>query len=126
MPRIVEATDMDFVRFFKMDAPTGHWFGKAMKEGRLVKAIAGIIRVDDGRYFGFMDLRGSARYPLIFRVFKRVVERLPETHSITELFVTCDRQYRRSEEFLARLGFVETDETIEGNKVWKWQHSARS
>jgi hypothetical protein len=122
MTKIVDATDMDFVRFFKMPAPTGEWYAKVQKDGKLVKAIAGIIKADDGRYFGFMDLKGSARYPLIFRVFKRFIENLPQTHGITKLFVTCDESYLRSEAFLARLGFVETDEVIEDNKVWMWQH----
>lgn len=119
MAEIVDATDMDFARFFKINPPNSHWFGKSMKDGRLVKAMAGAVQIEDGRYFGFMDLKGAARYPLIFRVFKRFMDDMP--HGITELFVACDTGYRNSDVFLSRLGFRQTDEMLGDLKVWKWQ-----
>ena len=94
-----------------------------MKDGRLVKAMAGFVRADDGRYFGFMELQKSARYPLILREFKRFLQAMPQEYGVSQLHVLCDETYPRAAAFLARLGFAETGETIEGQKVWIWQAS---
>ena len=92
----------------------------------MVRAMAGFVRGDDGRYFGFMELQKSARYPLILREFKRFLQAMPQEHGVPDLFVLCDENYPRAAAFLTHLGFVETGEIIEEQKVWLWQASKHS
>ena len=92
----------------------------------MVRALAGFVKSDDGRYFGFMDLQKSGRYPLILREFKWFLRALPQDHGINQLHVLCDETYPRAASFLSHLGFTQTDEIIEEQKVWKWQASEQS
>lgn len=118
--RIARATELDFVRFYRVaPPPRNDWIGWVLKNGSFVKSIAGVAKSHDGRYFGFMDLSKAARYPLIFRKFKKSINIVAEELGLTEIFVTCDKRYERAEEFLIHLGFTETDEVFEDQKVWK-------
>ncbi len=121
MMKTVEATDIDFARLFKVGAPVNEWFGRSIKNGRLVKGMAGVIQFDDGRYFGFMEFTKSLYRPMIFRAFKRFMDNMPQKYGVNELFAACDDSIRNSDVFLKRLGFVETDEMLGNLKVWKWQ-----
>jgi len=126
-PEIVDATDLDFARFFKTGTPDRWWKGQCIKKGSLVKAIAGVIEADeDGRIFVFMELRGIGRYPFMFRRVLRFILNVAEEHDIEEMFAFCDQRYPRAHEFLSRLGFKETTEEIDNQRVWIWQVSAHS
>lgn len=119
--RIERATDLDFVKYYRVEPPKNNWIGWAIKNGRLVKGLAAIAQADDGRYFGFMDKDNFALRPMILRLFKKNMVAASRELKLEEVFVTCDTRYDKAESFLKHLGFTRTDETIADQKVWKWQ-----
>lgn len=120
-PEISKATDEDFVRFFKTPKLETWWTGYCIREGGLVRAIAGVLFADDGRYFAFMDLGKVGRYPLVFRRIWRFLEEELESEGIDELFTMCDERYSRARVFLKRLGFKQTDELVGDERIWVWR-----
>jgi len=122
-PEIHDADDTDFARFFKTQAPATRWRGKCIRKGDLVKAMAGVVLSDDGRYFAFMELRGAGRFPLVFRRVLRFLENTIEDFEIDEVFAFCDDRYPRAHQFIERLGFVKTEEEHDQGKVWRWRAS---
>jgi len=121
MPEITKASDTDFIRFFKLPGLETWWTGYCVKDGKLVKAIAGVVFGDDGRYFAFMDLRGAGRFPLVFRRIWRFLNHELQEHGVEELYAVCDEAYPNARKFLDRLGFEETSEVIGKDKVWIWR-----
>lgn len=96
---------------------TSKWVGKALKKGRLVAAIGGAFEVEDGVWFGFLELPSHLRKPSVFRHVISVLRSAKEQGAIV-LKATCDTSTPRAEEMMRKIGFEPTDETISDKKVW--------
>lgn len=126
VPEVQQASDTDFIRFLKMTAPPPWWRGKCIKKGTLVKAMAGVLLSDDNRIFVFMDLRGTGRFPFVYRHALRFLHEVSEEVGGDAIHALCDENYPQARNFMIRLGFEKTDEEMNDERVWKWQVSEQS
>lgn len=111
------ATDEDYQAFHGRVAPL-HWSGIVDATDYVIRGIGGIYLARDDRWWVFFKripgvalTKSAHRAATIIRETARVAQ-LP-VHAIADLDVTG------AELWLRRLGFVETDEAIEGHRVWK-------
>lgn len=118
MAEIVPATDDDVARYSGGMSFTSRWVGKSLKKGRLVAAIGGAFEIEDGIWFGFLELPSHLRRPSVFRHVIDVL-RMAKEQGATVVKATCDMQIPRAEEMMRKLGFEPTDEIISGKVVWK-------
>lgn len=107
------ATNSDFIRFYGIQPPDT-WGGLAAVRDRLVLGVAGVL-LRDGNYWGFVDAAPSVRSPARFH--RRALRYLQQL-AVDEVRVQCDDRFARARTWLARLGFIETDEELNGCKVW--------
>lgn len=125
MADIVQATDDDLARASGGMQFSSRWVGKAMRKGRLVAAIGGAVEVEDGVWFGFLELPLYLRRPSVFRHVKDVLAQAID-QGATTIRATCDMQIPRAEEMMRRLGFEPTDELVNGKVIWTCQVSKLS
>lgn len=118
MPEIQQATEDDIARASGGMQFTGQWVAKAIKRGRLVAAVGGAFEIEDGVWFGFLELPERYRAPSVFR---HVLAILLDAKSkgATTFKATCDLRIPRAKEMMERLGFEPTDEVINGEVVWE-------
>ena len=120
MEQIERATDIDFVRFYKHEPPK-EWIGYAVKKGKLVKSMAGVAKLEDGSFFGFLNITDKYRKPILFRQVLRALLLAARELNATTVKTTCDLDIPHAEFFLRRLGFLPTDDEINNQKVWVCQ-----
>ena len=113
-----EAGDDEFARFFGISV-NGFYRAMAMKRGRLIVGMAGIIEGDDGYHVGFLDLPIWERKRMLFRESVRFLKACADD-GVTRITTTCDDRYPRAAEFLFRLGFEKTNNEVNGLPVWVW------
>src|SRR6478609_8351009 len=117
MPRIQEATDDDIARASGGMQFTGQWVAKTIKRGRLVDAVGGAFEIEDGVWFGFLELPERYRAPSVFRHVRAVMTEA-RGRGATTIKATCDLRIPRAKEMMVWLGFEPTDEIINGEVVW--------
>lgn len=125
MAEIVPATDDDLARASGGMQFSSRWIGKAMHKGRLVAAIGGVFEVEEGVWFGFLELPSHVRRPSVYRHVKGVLAQAVE-QGATTIRATCDMHIPRAEEMMRRLGFEPTDEELNGKVIWTCQASKLS
>jgi hypothetical protein len=108
------AVRADFVRFVGRPPPE-RWGGMAANIGKLVVGVGGVCLWEDGRWWAFLDAAPVARTPARFH---RTALRYLRSLDIEELFVACDERFDKASAWLERLGFKETNEEMNGCKVW--------
>jgi hypothetical protein len=115
----VPLTEREMTRLYKVPV-SGPVIGIAGRRGMITVAAGGLLIGDDSRVWGFIDLHPCARTPLLYRYVKRFLQERKED-GVKEIYVTRDASIETSEEFLKRIGFSKTNETLEGNEVWIWR-----
>ena len=126
MPRdpVFEATDEDLARFFRGAVVHDEWYGMCARRGKLVTAMGGVFRGPGGAFYGFLDIGAGQRGPHAYRHAKRFLKRISDA-GVDVVRTTCDESIPRAREFLERLGFIETDELLDGKVMWECQVSRR-
>lgn len=124
MAEIVQATDDDVARCFRGVLFTSRWFGKAIRKGKLVAGIGGVIDLGDGLWFAFLDVPAYLRSPAMYR---HILNGMDEAIKLgaTRIRALCDTDVPRAEALMTRLGFEPTEEETDGKVVWEWRHSQR-
>lgn len=120
MPHIQDATDDDIARASGGMQFTSQWVAKTIKRGRLVDAVGGAFEIEDGVWFGFLELPERYRAPSVFRHVRAILLDAMN-RGATTFKATCDLRIPRAKEMMERLGFEPTDEIINGEVVWKCQ-----
>jgi hypothetical protein len=84
----------------------------AEMDGELV-ALAIFARRSDGRLFVQMDTRDTRKFKMMWQM-RRIIREAERP-----LYAACeDLRYPSAPRFLRLIGFKETDETLNGKKVW--------
>jgi hypothetical protein len=113
------ATEDDVHRFYGIEFGAG-WHGRVMRKGRLVAAFGGALEsAEPGVWFGFLEVPKHLRRPVLLRHALSVLKEA-KASGATIIRAACDESIPRAREFMERLGFSPTDETIDGKKVWEW------
>lgn len=118
-PTVNPATDDDVARFYGGIQFNGEWHAKAMRKGRLVAGMGGVIETEPGVWVGFLEVPAGERRPSLYR---HVIEMLDaaKASGATTIKTWCDDSIPRAEAMMRKLGFQPTDETIDDKVVWAW------
>lgn len=120
-PTVSLATEDDIARFYGGIQFNARWHAKAMRKGRLIAGIGGVIETEPGVWFGFLEVPAHLRRPSLYR---QVVQVLDEAKALgaREVRTWCDKSIPRAGAMMRRLGFVRTDEMIDGKAIYslKW------
>lgn len=114
--KYVKATDADFARFYGTTL-LNDWSAYCAKEGKTILGFSGYTIADDKAWF-FMDVLERVKRPVMYRYAVRFLKELRES-GINNIYAPCDITKPGAVKFLERLGFEETDEELNGWKVWK-------
>lgn len=120
MAEIIQATEDHFARYYHGMQVTGRWVGRAMVKGRLVAGFGGLIETGDGEWLAFFEVPVHERKPSLLRHILAAFNEAKE-HGAKVIKATCDTSIPRAEALMKHLGFEETDETIDEQKVWAWR-----
>lgn len=118
-PTVSAATEDDIARFYGGIEFSAPWHAKAMRKGRIVAGMGGVIEMEPGVWLGFLEVPAHARSPSLFRHVKDVLEQARASGAI-KVKTWCDDSIPRAEAMMRRLGFQPTDEKIDGKVVWEW------
>jgi hypothetical protein len=118
-PEIVPADDDSVARFYGVQF-SNRWIGKAIRKGRLVAGFGGAMEISDGVWFAFLDIPAHLRRSINYR---HILAALGEMKSMgaQTIRAACESDIPGAEALLQRLGFLPTDEEIDGRKVWEWR-----
>jgi hypothetical protein len=116
-PEILPATEDDIARFYGGIQFSSRWVGKAMHKGSLVAGVGGAFEVDDGIWYGFLEIPISGRPWSVYRHTLRLIDDV-RSAGASVIKATCDTRVPRAKEFMGRLGFVPTDEKRNNEVVW--------
>jgi hypothetical protein len=114
------ATEDDIHRFYGgIEFKTG-WHGRVMRKGRLVAAFGGALESEEpGVWYGFLEVPRHLRRPALLRHALSVLNEA-KASGAKVIRAVCDENIPRAREFMLRLGFKPTDETIDDKAVWEW------
>ena len=115
MQGVVDATDDDVARFYRSIQFHGDWTARCIRKGRLVAAMGGVMEIEPGVWFGFIDLPAHLRGPMLYRHTVKVLNEA-KAKGARVIRAVCDTDIPRAEAFMRRLGFRPTDEG-----VWEWE-----
>lgn len=120
MADLIDATDEHIHRFYgnPLEA-NGKKFVKAYVRNGAVLGIAGIVEDEKGEWYGFIDNPTGFRKSYFYRTALKMAE-IAKNNGAKKLKTICQHDIPRSEEFLTRLGFVETSEEFQGKAIWEW------
>ena len=108
---IYEASPIEICDFF------GLWGWIGVGDDDRVIGIAGFRR-EEGRVWGFLDLKGKPPSLTLIRSIKRKLQEVGEP-----VYVACDEgNHPTATKLLGLIGFVPIDETLLGMRIWKWRH----
>lgn len=117
MADIRPADEIDFARYFGPIQIETRWIGHALWRGRVVAGFGGMIEESDGVWLAFLEVPASERKPFLYR---RILDgfRQAREQGCRTVRALCDPSIPRADALMIRLGFVRTDETINGRAVW--------
>jgi len=116
------ATEEDIHRFYGGIEFKAGWCGRVMRKGSLVAAFGGALEsVEPGVWFGFLEVPKHLRRPSLLRHALSVLNEA-KASGATVIRAACDESIPRAREFMERLGFSPTDETIDDKVVWEWRY----
>lgn len=117
---IVAATDDDIARFYDGARITVPWRAKAIRLGRIVGGVGGVVQDGDGTWFAFLDVPRHLRTPVLYRHVKQGLLELAGAGA-TVVRATCNSDIPRADAFLRRLGFEPTQDYRGDERVWEWR-----
>lgn len=120
MPVIEKATDDDIARFYGGIQFDAQWHAKAMRKGRLVAGMGGVLEIEPGVWVGFLEVPAHERRPSLYRHVIDMLNAAKESGAV-KIKTWCDDSIPRAEAMMRKLGFVPTDETIDDKVVWVWE-----
>ncbi|MGN6773248.1 MAG: hypothetical protein ACTHJQ_25890 [Rhizobiaceae bacterium] len=117
---IEKATEDDIHRFYGGIEFRSGYHGRVMRKGKLVAAFGGVIESsDEGVWFGFLDVPRHLRKPTLYRHTLAVLNDA-KASGAKVIRAACDTDIPRAREFMERLGFLPTEETIDGKVIFEW------
>lgn len=120
MTRVEPATREDIARYFPGVRIPVNWIGFAAKDGRLVRAVGGVLEYEPGQWIMFLDGQRSSKRPIFLRYAVKALEYARE-NGAQSIIALCDEDIPRAVPFLEHLGFARTNEVENKMVVWKWQ-----
>lgn len=109
--QVRKASAQDVMRAYGLEA----WVGVVDNK---VTCIGGFRR-DGEHLWAFLDVFNNTKMPVrLFRVIKRKLEQKGQT-----TLAICDAKYETAPRLLSMLGFEQTDEMLNGLRVWIWRPS---
>lgn len=114
------ATDEDLARFYSGITFTVPWAGKVMRRGRLVTAFGGAAEQEEGVWLAFLDVPAHMRRPSLYRHARAFLAEL-KGRGARVIRASVDDDIPRAFDFMDRLGFRPTDDTIDGRTVYEWR-----
>ena len=97
------ATDDEFRAYYGTEPPAV-WLGVAHRQDDDIVGFGGVFWTDDGQAMGFFDRKVPVSAFIIHRVARRVLRALKQAGE-PAVYVVCDRQFAKAEQWLNRLGF---------------------
>lgn len=120
MTRVEPATREDIARYFPGVRIPGNWLGFAAKDGRLVRAVGGVLEYQSGQWIMFLDGQQRAKRSCFLRYGLKLLKHA-QAQGAREVIALCDEEIPRAVPFLERLGFARTSKVENNMVVWKWQ-----
>jgi hypothetical protein len=114
---IDRATNRDWQIVFPGCPIPGYWVGFVSRSEYMIEGLGGFFLTDCNRYWMFVRVMPGVRKPVLLHKMARLTIAIAEEAGI-RLWAQCDERFARSSVWLARLGFVKTDEAINGVNVW--------
>lgn len=110
------ARDEDWQAITGKDAPA-HWIGLAYEEHGQLLGLGGLYEAADRRWWA--TVAAKARRPVaLCKAAREVLETAAKAE--VPVYALADQRIDGAESFLRRIGFKDTDETIEGHRVLIW------
>lgn len=113
---LVQATESDFLAFYRRPAPE-IWLGMCVKEGERIVGFGAVIWNEWGCACGYVDRRVPLSPFLMHRAVKRVFAALKQAGE-PAVYVSCDPTIARAAQWLQKLGFRPMEDNPE---VWQVQ-----
>lgn len=113
-----DLTREEFARFCGMEIRHEFW-GYAARDGVKTIALGGVLKSEDGKWWGFLDQLPTRHGGYLYRHAIHVLKRAAE-EGISEVYVLRDPGKTTSQRLLERLGFEPTGEMQNEFEVWKW------
>ena len=112
------ATESDFRSFYDRDPPE-LWHAMCGDRDGTIVGMAGVVYGLDGVAMGFLDATERPSFALhrTAKKFLAVMKAVGET----AIYTSCEDSIPRAEEWLIRLGFKLLPDTVEGQRIWRWQ-----
>lgn len=115
-PLLRTATASDWKALTGLEAP-GYWIGLAYEEDGALLGLGALYEGVDGRWWS--SVAANARRPVaLWKAAREVLETAAaagiDVHAMAAPWIDG------ADKFLLRLGFVATDEMIEGHRVYRW------
>jgi hypothetical protein len=111
---LVQATDADFLAFYKREAPE-IWLGVCNKEGERITGFGAVIWNEWGCACGYVDRKGPLSPFMMHRAALAVMDSLRKAGE-PHLSVLCDGSIPGARKWLERLGFRPLEDNSE---VWQ-------
>ncbi len=125
--KYVKATEKDLFRLYSAEVLErwefgywDEWSAYCAKEGNNILGMSGYTLKNNTAWF-FMDVLERIKRPVMYRYGVRFLKHLRES-GITDIRAICDETKPKAREFMERLGFEQTEDELDGVRVWKWQH----
>lgn len=115
-PDLIKATDEDWYLFTGMSPPR-EWFGLVAKTDFLIYGIGGAFLGTDGRWWATFRRARGVRLIKMAQVAARETMAFADDMGLT-LHALPDDSITGARKWLARLGFEETEEALEGHNIW--------
>lgn len=80
--------------------------------------FGGLIECENGDWLAVFEVPAHLRAPSLYRYALRLLNEAKE-RGVGRIIATCDPEISRSETFMRRLGFVQTDQTFNDMAVWE-------
>lgn len=114
------ATDEDIARFYGGITFTAPWTGRAIRRGKLIAGFGGAIETESGCWMAFLDVPAHIRRPTLYRHVRAGMAEIAAMGGHT-IRAAVDDSIPKAKTFLDRLGFMPTDDEIDGRTVYEWR-----
>ena len=120
MAELIDATDEHINRFYNQELESkGEKYIKAYIRNGVVLGLGGIVQDEKGQWYGFIHNPRAIRRAYFYRVAIKMAM-LAKLKGAKSLKTTCQHDIPRAEEFLKRLGFIETTDKHDERVIWEW------
>lgn len=112
------ATDEDWYVFTGLGRPL-EWFGLVAEDDHMLLGLGGAYLGRDDRWWVTFKRAPGVRCRLTAQKAAKSLLSIVESRGLT-VHAIADRRISGAEFWLRRLGFVETEETLSGETIWRY------